>query len=63
MTDSAHFGFAKLVPGVDFLQNPPQGTAQTLPQLPSLSRWAPPHMEVEESEKPTQDYHAPPFRV
>ena len=46
MTDSQHFGFAKLVPGFDFLQNLTQGTTQTLPQMPSLSSWVAPTLDL-----------------
>lgn len=58
MTDSAHFGFAKLVPGFDFLQNLTQGTAQTLPQMPSLSSWVAPTLDVDELEKRIQELRA-----
>lgn len=58
MTDSEHFGFAKLVPGFDFLQNLSKGTAQTLPQMPSLSSWVAPTLDVEELEKRIQELRA-----
>jgi len=58
MTDSQHFGFAKLVPGFDFLQNLTQGTAQTLPQMPSLSSWVAPTLDVDELEKRIQELRA-----
>ncbi len=37
MSDSQNFGFAKLVPGFDFLQNLAKGTSDALPQMPGLS--------------------------
>lgn len=58
MSDSQHFGFAKLVPGFDFLQNLSQGTAQTLPQMPSLSSWVAPTLDVDELEKRIQELRA-----
>ena len=58
MTDSEHFGFAKLVPGFDFLQSLTQGTAPTLPQMPSLSSWVAPTLDVDELEKRIQELRA-----
>ena len=58
MNDSQHFGFAKLVPGFDFLQNLSQGTAPTLPQMPSLSSWVAPTLDVDELEKRIQELRA-----
>ena len=51
MADNSNFGFAKLVPGFDFLQNIAKGASQTLPQLPNLSNWVAPTLNVEELEK------------
>ncbi len=51
MSENTHFGFAKLVPGFDFLQNLAKGAAQTLPQMPNLSNWVAPTLNVEELEK------------
>lgn len=51
MSDNTNFGFAKLVPGFDFLQNLAKGASQTLPQLPNLSNWVAPTLNVEELEK------------
>jgi hypothetical protein len=51
MSENNPFGFAKLVPGFDFLQNLAQGTSQTLPQMPGLSSWIAPTLNVEELEK------------
>jgi hypothetical protein len=51
MSDKDNFGFAKLVPGFDFLQNIAKGAAPNIPQLPSLSNWIAPTLNVEELEK------------
>jgi hypothetical protein len=45
------FGFGKLVPGFDFLQSLAKGASQSMPQLPSLSSWVAPTLNVEELEK------------
>jgi hypothetical protein len=51
MNDNTPFGFAKLVPGFDFLQNLAKGAAQNIPQLPNLSNWVAPTLNVEELDK------------
>jgi hypothetical protein len=51
MSDDSNFGFAKLVPGFDFLQNLAKGASQSIPQLPNLSNWVAPTLNVEELEK------------
>jgi hypothetical protein len=51
MTDNTNFGFAKLVPGFDFLQNLTKGASQSMPQMPSLSNWIAPTLNVEELDK------------
>lgn len=51
MSDTNPFGFAKLVPGFDFLQNLAKGAAQNIPQLPNLSNWVAPTLNVEELDK------------
>ena len=51
MADNSNFGFGKFVPGFDFLQNIAKGASQTLPQLPNLSNWIAPTLNVEELEK------------
>ncbi len=58
MTDTSHYGFAKLVPGFDFLQNLAKGTTETLPQMPSLSNWVAPTLDVEELDKRIQELRA-----
>jgi hypothetical protein len=49
--DNAPMGFTKFVPGFDFLQNLAKGASQTVPQMPSLSNWVAPTLNVEELEK------------
>ncbi|WP_245573675.1 PhaM family polyhydroxyalkanoate granule multifunctional regulatory protein [Curvibacter lanceolatus] len=55
MTDTTPFGFGKLVPGFDFLQNlassAVKGAQQGLPNMPSLSSWVAPTLSVEEIDK------------
>ena len=51
MTDATPFGFGKLVPGFDFLQNLAKGAAQSIPQLPNLANWIAPTLNVEELDK------------
>jgi hypothetical protein len=51
MSDNGNFGFAKLVPGFDFLQNLAKGATQSIPQMPHLSNWVAPTLNVEELEK------------
>lgn len=58
MTDTSHYGFAKLVPGFDFLQNLAKGTTETLPQMPSLSNWVAPTLDIKELDKRIQELRA-----
>jgi hypothetical protein len=51
MSDNNNFGFAKLVPGFDFLQNLAKGASQSMPQMPTLSNWVAPTLNVEELDK------------
>lgn len=51
MSDTSNFGFGRLVPGFDFLQNIAKGGSQAMPQMPSLSSWVAPTLNVEELEK------------
>src|SRR5574339_306290 len=51
MSENTSFGFGRFVPGFDFLQNLAKGATQTLPQLPNLSNWVAPTLNVEELEK------------
>jgi hypothetical protein len=58
MSDSSNFGFAKLVPGFDFLQNLAKGATQSMPQL---SNWVAPTLNVEELEKRISELKAVQF--
>lgn len=51
MSDNQNFGFGKFVPGFDFLQSLAKGATQTLPQMPNLSNWIAPTLNVEELDK------------
>lgn len=51
MSENTNYGFAKLIPGFDFLQNLTKGASQSMPQMPSLSSWIAPTLNVEELEK------------
>src|SRR3954454_15716145 len=51
MSEHQNLGFGKFVPGFDFLQNLAKGASQTLPQMPNLSNWVAPTLNVEELEK------------
>jgi hypothetical protein len=51
MSDNGNFGFGKFVPGFDFLQNLAKGTSPSAPQMPNLSNWVAPTLNVEELEK------------
>lgn len=48
MSDSSPFGFGRFVPGFDFLQKLSEGSAATLPTMPSLASWVAPTVSVEE---------------
>ena len=58
MSDNTNMGFGKFVPGFDFLQNLAKGASQTLPQMPNLSNWIAPTLNVEELEKRIGDLKA-----
>lgn len=51
MSETSNFGFGRFVPGFDFLQNLAKGASQTLPQMPNLSNWVAPTLNVEELDK------------
>jgi cell division septum initiation protein DivIVA len=51
MSDDQNAGFGKFVPGFDFLQNIAKGASQSIPQMPSLSSWVAPTLNVEELQK------------
>jgi hypothetical protein len=58
MSDNQNFGFGKFVPGFDFLQNIAKGASTTLPQMPNLSSWIAPTLNVEELDKRLQELKA-----
>lgn len=51
MSNNENFGFGKFVPGFDFLQNLAKGASQALPQMPNLSNWIAPTLNVDELDK------------
>jgi hypothetical protein len=51
MSDSENAGFAKFVPGFDFLQNLAKSASHTVPQMPNLANWIAPTLNEEELEK------------
>src|SRR5690349_7780567 len=51
MSDTPATGFGRFVPGFDFLQNIAKGATQGIPQLPNLSNWVAPTLNVEELDK------------
>ena len=55
MSDTSNFGFGKFVPGFDFLQNlasnAVKGATNNIPQLPNMSHWVAPTLNVEDLEK------------
>ncbi len=60
-SSSNAFGFGKFVPGFDFLQNLAKGAGQSIPQMPSLSSWVAPTLNVEELNKRLQELKAVQF--
>lgn len=51
MSDTDATGFAKFVPGFDFLQNLAKGAGASVPQMPSMGNWVAPTLNVEELDK------------
>ena len=51
MSDSDTPSFGKFVPGFDFLQNLAKGASTNIPQMPNLSNWVAPTLNVEELDK------------
>ena len=51
MSNNENLGFGKFVPGFDFLQNLAKGASQAFPQIPDLSNWVAPTLNLEELEK------------
>jgi len=62
MSDNPTLGFGKFVPGFDFLQNIAKGASQALPQVPNLSNWIAPTLNVEELDKRIGELKAVPSR-
>jgi hypothetical protein len=44
-------GFGKFIPGFDFLQNLAKGASQPVPQMPNLSNWVAPTLNLDELDK------------
>ncbi len=51
MSNASDSGFAKYVPGFDFLQNLAKGASSSIPQMPNLANWVAPSLNVEELDK------------
>lgn len=58
MSDSDHSGIGKFVPGFDFLQNLAKGATSNIPQMPNLSNWVAPTLNVEELESRIEELKA-----
>jgi hypothetical protein len=58
MSDATDFGFGKFVPGFDFLQNLAKGASSSLPQMPNLTNWVSPSLNLEELEKRVDELKA-----
>jgi hypothetical protein len=61
MSDTSPIGFGKFVPGFDFLQNLAKGASSNIPQMPNLSNWVAPTINVEELEKRVEELKAVQF--
>ena len=61
MSDTSPTGFGKFVPGFDFLQNLAKGASSNIPQMPNLSSWVAPTINVEELEKRVDELKAVQF--
>jgi hypothetical protein len=55
MSETDATGFAKFVPGFDFLQNLAKGAGANVPQMPSMGNWVAPTLNVEELDKRIQE--------
>lgn len=51
MSDSQNAGFGQFIPGFDFLQNLAKGASDAVPQMPNLTNWIAPTLNVEELDK------------
>jgi hypothetical protein len=58
MAEQQDFGFAKFVPGFDFLQSLAKGAAGSIPSMPNLTNWVSPSLNLEELEKRISDLKA-----
>jgi hypothetical protein len=58
MAEQQDFGFAKFVPGFDFLQSLAKGAAGSIPAMPNLTNWVSPSLNLEELEKRISDLKA-----
>lgn len=60
MSENSNFGFGKLVPGFDFLQSLAKGASQTV-QMPNLSSWVAPTLNVDELDRRITELRAVQF--
>jgi hypothetical protein len=51
MSAQQQTGFGQFIPGFDFLQNLAKGASASMPQMPNLSSWVAPTLNVEELDK------------
>jgi hypothetical protein len=58
MSDSADSGFGKFVPGFDFLQSLAKGASSSIPQMPNLTNWVSPSLNLEELDKRVEELKA-----
>ena len=58
MSDSTDSGFGKFVPGFDFLQSLPKGASNSIPQMPNLTNWESPSLNLEELDKRVDELKA-----
>ena len=58
MSDSTDSGFGKYVPGFDFLQSLAKGASSNIPQMPNLTNWVSPSLNLEELDKRVDELKA-----
>src|SRR6218665_2318706 len=63
MSDTPPFDFGKFVPGFDFLQSLAKGASSSMAQLPKLSNWVAPTIDVQELDKRIQELKAVQFSL
>jgi hypothetical protein len=61
MTDPSSAGFAKFIPGFDFLQNLASGAGQGSTPMPGLAGWVAPTLNVEDIDKRISELRAVQF--